>query len=119
MRQIDKLVYTLLLIASVPVAANPITTSNITASKLLCPDAGIWGEELITGVCWTCLFPVRLFGTINLFGDSSDIPDQAADQPICMCSGNGGMPKLGITAGAWLPARLIEIVRKPYCSPVL
>ncbi|WP_347990202.1 TraU family protein [Methylomonas sp. AM2-LC] len=74
---------------------------------------------MITSVCWTCLFPVRLFGTLTLFGDSMDVPDGAADEVVCSCEGKGLLPDIGITAGAWLPAKLIEVVRKPYCSPAL
>jgi conjugal transfer pilus assembly protein TraU len=96
------------------------TKSTTGVSGLLCPNADIWGEQMITGVCWTCLFPVRMFGDVTSFGgDDSDVPDGAATTPVCACKGKDELPSIGFTAGAWLPARLVEVVRKPYCSPSL
>ncbi|MDO9103877.1 MAG: TraU family protein [Methylovulum sp.] len=95
-----------------------ISTQNIDAGKLLCPDADFWGKKMITNVCWSCLFPVRLAG-FTFFDDDNDLPDEATDEIFCSCSGDEGLPVFGMTAGAWLPARLIEVVRKPYCSPIL
>ena len=34
----------------------------LNAKDLQCPDAEIFGQKLITGVCWACLFPVYLSG---------------------------------------------------------
>jgi len=36
------------------------TSQAINAEKLLCPDADFWGKKMLTGFCWTCLFPIRL-----------------------------------------------------------
>jgi len=94
------------------------TTQVIDATKLLCPDADFWGKKMLTDVCWSCLFPVRLLG-MTIFDEDNDIPDGATEKSFCTCSGDEGLPMLGITGGAWLPARLIEVVRKPYCSPIL
>jgi len=93
------------------------TTTTTTAADLLCPDADFWGEKMITGVCWSCLFPIRL-GGFTLFGDDSGIPEGATDNVLCSCDAKG-LPDIGITGGAWLPARLVEVVRKPYCSPIM
>ena len=92
--------------------------SSSGASKILCPDAEIWGAKLITGICWSCIFPVRLM-TADIGGSGGDVPDDAADKPFCSCEKKQGLPSFGITAGFWAPARLVEIVRKPYCSPTL
>ena len=94
------------------------TTQNIDATKLLCPDADFWGKKMLTGVCWSCLFPVRLMG-FTIFDEGNDLPDGATKKAFCGCSGDEGLPTFGVTGGAWLPARLIEVVRKPYCSPIL
>ncbi len=94
------------------------TTQNIDATKLLCPDADFWGKKMLTGVCWSCLFPVRLLG-MTIFDEGNDLPDGATEKSFCACSGDEGIPTFGVTGGAWLPARLIEVVRKPYCSPIL
>ena len=103
-------------------AAGDVTTTQtsqtINAEKLLCPDADFWGKKMLTGVCWSCLFPIRLLG-LTIFDDSNDIPDGATEKSFCTCDGDHGLPRLGVTGGAWLPARLIEVVRKPYCSPIM
>ena len=103
-------------------AAGDITTTQtsqtINAEKLLCPDADFWGKKMLTEVCWSCLFPIRLLG-MTIFDDSNDIPDGATEKSFCTCDGDHGLPRLGVTGGAWLPARLIEVVRKPYCSPIM
>lgn len=98
-------------------AATTSTTTEKTVADILCPDADFWGSKLITGICWDCLFPIRLAG-FTLIGDDADVPDGASNDVLCLCDANG-LPDLGITGGAWLPARLIEVVRKPYCSPIL
>jgi conjugal transfer pilus assembly protein TraU len=121
-----KIISNLLLLLSLMAGHNamadaPISTSesqSVSAEKLLCPDADLWGKKMITGVCWTCLFPVRLLG-FTIYDDDKDVPDDATDQSFCFCNDADGIPSLGITGGAWLPARLIEVVRKPYCSPAL
>jgi conjugal transfer pilus assembly protein TraU len=56
---------------------------------------------------------------MTIFDEGNDLPDGATEKSFCSCSGDEGIPMLGVTAGAWLPARLIEVVRKPYCSPIL
>jgi len=94
------------------------TTQAINAEKLLCPDADFWGKKMLTDVCWSCLFPIRLLG-LTIFDDSDDLPEGVTEQSFCTCDGDEGIPMLGVTAGAWLPARLIEVVRKPYCSPIM
>jgi len=118
------LVFLGLLLASPNKAkAGTQTTTTTTQGKadILCPDAGIWGSKLIDGICWSCIFPIRVMGG-TLFDENPlfhDVPDDAADKTVCACDGNDGLPKLGIPAGFWAPARMIEVVRKPYCSPTL
>ncbi|MBF0609502.1 MAG: hypothetical protein G8345_00715 [Magnetococcales bacterium] len=85
-------------------------------AQIMCPNAEIFGQRMINGVCWSCMFPVRLFGTSNGTGAT---PAGAAGGGVCTCQGAGGIPQFGITAGFWAPARMIEIVRQPYCSPVM
>lgn len=120
MKKITPLLLALVMFHS-SVMAQQITTAetsqNIDAAKLLCPDADFWGEKMLTGVCWTCLFPVRLLG-MTIFDDDDDLPDGATEKAFCSCAGDP-LPRYGVTGGAWLPARLIEVVRKPYCSPIL
>lgn len=88
-----------------------------TPSQAMCPNAHIWGTGLVTNICWSCLFPMKLMGVAQL--GSGSIPSNSADQTICFCSGSDGIASIGFTLGAWEPEALVELVRQPYCSPTL
>lgn len=91
-------------------------------SGLACPKADPL-QTFITKVCWKAIFPIRLMGANWNFGLSesgSSRPPEAASHALCACkSSTGGIPTLGVTLGYWQPARIIEVVRKPYCHPSL
>lgn len=91
------------------------------ARDLQCPDAELFGAKLITGVCWSCMFPVYLSGFKAIDG-RVDRPNGASNQRVCYCPGSwddGVLPSIGFTVGAFLPMRLMEVVRKPWCFPSL
>lgn len=95
-----------------------IGTASAGASAA-CPDAEIFGVGMITNVCWSCLLPIRVSG-VNIGGASSQVPDGAATPgPLCLCQDNNGVYRPGVPYSMWQPARLAEVVRVPYCSPVL
>jgi len=48
-----------------------------------------------------------------------NVPSIATDQKFCFCTDPMGIPQLGMTIDLWNPARLIEVVRNPWCSPAL
>lgn len=82
-----------------------------------CPNAELFGSKLISGICWSCIFPMRI-GGVTVGG--GNLPDGAAPgQAICACNDNLGVPHIGTQISMWEPARLIELVRRPYCSPAL
>lgn len=83
-----------------------------------CDDAQIFLASLLTSICWDCIFPIRIAGAA-LGPGSGRIPSKASSRPICLCRDGLGMPSVGITISMWEPARLIEVVRNPGCSPVL
>lgn len=85
------------------------------ASANRCNDAQLFGSNLITNICWSCLLPVRLFGgSMN-----PDDPIDANKSAGCACADELGIPSPGFTLGAWLPYRLFEVVRTPYCLPTI
>ena len=90
--------------------------SGSIASADICPNAELFGQKLINGICWSCLFPMKILGKST---GSGDIPPNAYDKWHCACKDSFGFPQPGLSYGAWLPTRLIEITRFPYCSPVL
>lgn len=111
--------FLLLLVTTGAIAATTTTTTGTDPKGLTCPNADIWGQKLITGVCWSCMLPVRLFGAINLGGNSDNLPAGVNTKAVCACQNSTGAYQFGTTLGMWSPSRLIEVVRKPYCSPGL
>lgn len=83
-----------------------------------CKSADIIGPKMITDVCWTCIFPLRVAG-MDISGSGGRVPDGAAKNPLCMCDDPLGIPAPGITMSMWEPARLVEFQTVPGCSSVL
>lgn len=92
-------------------------SGSLTPQQAMCPSAHIWGSTLVTGICWNCLFPIKVAGAVQFLGNR--IPPNSADEQICFCTGSEGVPSIGIPLGMWAPESLIELVRQPYCSPSL
>ncbi len=114
MRQImAAMVFSLAVCLGAKVPASELNTPG----DLMCPSADLWGSQLVTNICWSCLFPIKLMGAVQL--GSGTIPPSASNESVCTCSDSLGIPQIGFAVGLWAPARLIEIVRKPYCSPAL
>lgn len=102
-----------LAVASVAVA------DDAAENNAACPNGQVLGTGMITHVCWDCVLPIRISG-VYLGGGSSNAPDGAADpKPLCLCQDNNGVYRPGTQYGMWQPARLVETVRIPYCSPTL
>lgn len=85
--------------------------------KLTCPDSKFTSGGAISNVCWSCMFPITIAGQAA-GGSMSDIPDDHASA-VCVCPGRSGYPSPGVTFGMWQPAHLFELVRQPWCSPVM
>jgi conjugal transfer pilus assembly protein TraU len=84
-------------------------------SDSTCPDAGILGAGLIDKVCWSCVFPIVLFGVPTGGGTR---PDNANQNMACSCNlGSTGISTPGFSAGLRSVGRLMEVVRDPHCSP--
>jgi conjugal transfer pilus assembly protein TraU len=104
-------------LTAVTMAQSPPSTPIDSAAQAMCPDAHLWGSGLVTNICWSCLFPMKIMGAVQM--GSGSVPENASNQSVCFCNGNGGVPELGFVLGMWAPSALIELVRKPYCSPSL
>jgi len=93
-----------------------------------CDAGGVLDDSLFTDICWDCIFPIRLAGVDiggfgRLEGEGSrrrtEAPEGASDQVGCACYDALGVPEFGLALSFWEPARLVEIVREPGCSPIL
>lgn len=91
-----------------------------TPAGLMCPDGRVL-SGLIKNVCWKAMLPIRLLGTRFITGGAT-APEGAANRAFCVCGGDlsrGRLPMVGFTVSMYLPLRVVEIVRKPYCFPSL
>jgi conjugal transfer pilus assembly protein TraU len=109
----------MVLVAVVLPATDAMADIPENAGDLQCPDAEILGPKLITGVCWSCMFPVYLAG-LEVFDGKHDRPAGASNDRVCYCDAdNSLLPTIGFTVGMYVPSRLMEVVRKPWCFPGL
>lgn len=88
-----------------------------TGGGRTCPTKWHFGEQIMR-TCWTCFFPLTIFG-IPLLGEASELPDDRVNMPLCLCPGRTGYPSPGFTLGWWSPRYSLEYVRKPWCLPSL
>lgn len=87
----------------------------------VCPDAKLWSGRLVTDICWSCIFPIIL-GGVPMGGSTDNAPSGRAAPSLsfmCFCDDGPLGFSFGVPLGFWEPARLIEEVRMPYCSPAL
>ena len=112
-----KIIFLLLFLITTSSIAAPagIDNGKGTSSPDLCPNAEIFGTRIITGICWSCMLPFKLFGV----GDPEAEPDGASGAVLCSCNDKLGIPQFGFHVAFWNPLKLVEVVRQPYCSPVL
>ena len=83
-----------------------------------CQNAEVIGPKLITDVCWSCIFPIRIAGQA-LGASSNRVPEGGSNSPLCACQDELGLNMPGVTTSMWEPARLVEFQRVPGCSSVL
>lgn len=83
-----------------------------------CQDAQVFSGKLITDICWTCLFPLRIAGATMSAGDGR-MPAKAHKEPLCVCFDTNGVPEPGLTTSMWEPAWLVEFERVPGCLSAL
>jgi conjugal transfer pilus assembly protein TraU len=109
------------------------TNANTGGAK--CPSSHLLGAGLFDKVCWTCMFPVYLFGRLPIstgdkeapFARYMSLPDAGTrgtapeghnTSMACTC-GTGLNTRFGYSVGLWVPARVIELTRQSGCSPAL
>jgi conjugal transfer pilus assembly protein TraU len=89
--------------------------SEDSGFSAVCPDANIF-TNVFDQICWDCFLD-----GISLMGASTaDEPDGAAAKgPVCSCTDALGVPEVGYPLAFWRPAKVIEVVSVPWCSPAL
>lgn len=104
----------ILLLAILAASGRAVPSDDASGS---CDDAEIFGSTLITGICWTCMFPMYIAGSQAFPGDN-DRPSDANTSATCVCDTNG-IPTVGYTLGLWYPSRLLEATKRGGCFAAL
>ena len=97
--------------------AEAVSTPAEASGGAACPDAQIFGANLVSSVCWDCIFPM-IIAQVSM-GDGTAPYERNRGSPICFCAGIYDTPDPGITLSMWQPSNIIELVRHPYCMPTL
>ena len=89
-------------------------------ASVTCPDAGVFGPNLLQNVCWSCVLPIRVAG-VPISGSSNKdrVPEDSVDRSFCMCEDGLGVPHPGVVTSFWEPSHLIEYERTPGCLSAL
>lgn len=95
----------------------PQREAQAGGGEIMCEDSGLFGPKLFTDICWACLFPIKVGGIPITPGEA---PSGASKMNLCLCQkGTSGIFTPGVVISMWEPARLVELVRRPGCSPAL
>lgn len=87
------------------------------AGEVACPKYNVF-SKLMTDICWNCMFPITIAGVPMNFGSSTKPSGAAKTSFTCSCPSKGSIiPNNGFPFSMWAPARLVEVVRRPYCFP--
>lgn len=111
-----QLIHTIAAVAIMALSSAPAWSQEDVSSGTICPDSKILSGKLVTDVCWSCMFPIRVAGVS--FG-GGDAPSAAAGGATCSCDDALGVMHPGWVQSMWEPARLVELVRFPGCSPII
>jgi len=95
-----------------------ILPAKLAYADVACPSYNIF-SKLLTDICWDCMFPITIAGAQMNSGSSTKPPGAAATTSTCSCPSKGSpIPSVGFPFSMWAPARLVEVVRRPYCFPL-
>jgi len=84
------------------------------ADSMSCPNKF---PNFISDFCWSCMFPIRMFGSnITSFGNGEDFKTAADKKPFCICE---SALKLGAPLSFWEMSYIVDVHREPGCLPVL
>ena len=95
-------------------------TTGGDESTVTCPNAGVFGPNLIQNVCWSCVFPIRVAGVpISGSSGANRVPENAVNRSFCTCEDGLGIPHPGVVTSFWEPSHLVEFERTPGCLSAL
>lgn len=80
-----------------------------SANNLTCQGKFI---NPITDICWSCVFPITLGGTVDLMTDGQENNNSSPKDWFCTCTNPA---RSGVNMSFWEPSHLVEVVRTPFC----
>lgn len=89
-----------------------VCNQSARPSSQLCPDKF---PDLVNDYCWSCMFPISLFGTTMMSNGQEDF-DSGNTQAVCYC---GAPLKVGVPTSFWEPAIIIDVHTTPGCMPTM
>ena len=73
--------------------------------------------NLITDVCWDCVFPISMgAGLVNIGVTGDDYDTGVGHSPVCICTNN---LSIGTPIGFWEPRYMVDVTNVPGCLPLL
>jgi conjugal transfer pilus assembly protein TraU len=72
--------------------------------------------NLITDVCWSCAFPIKIFGSMSLFSNGAEDFPSGPKKPLCFCGNN---IKVGVPISFWEFDLMTDVTSTPGCFPLL
>ena len=81
----------------------PISNKLTCQGKMLNP---------INDICWSCMFPIKIGGKVNLNMDNQEDNGSSPNDWFCTCTHPS---RSGVTVSFWEPTHLVEVVRTPFC----
>ena len=101
-------------IAALSLALSALPLPAVSGGSNTCSGAF---PNLITDICWDCMFPMTIGGMPFNFGISgADYDTGASKLPVCLCIKNlfAGTP-----IGFWEPRYMVDVTPTPGCMPLL
>lgn len=79
----------------------------------LCPNKF---PDFINDICWSCMFPFRVFGANLMGGLNEDFDTDANSKPWCACLTS---LKIGTPVSFWEMSYIVDVHTQPGCLPTL
>lgn len=91
-----------------------LTITSISAqADAICPNKF---PDFINDVCWSCMFPFKVFGANLMRSDGEDFDTDASKSPVCLCV---DQLKAGVPVSFWEMSYMVDVHTAPGCLPTL
>lgn len=95
------------------IASASAQTAPLKGANEMCPNKF---PNFISDICWSCMFPFKMFGATLIGSSGEDFTTDADKSPVCLCKES---LTVGVPVSFWEPAYLIDVHTMPGCMPTL